>query len=131
MIQICDYSIILLLAISFKTVLNSGIYQDQWKKANVVPVHKKDSKILLKNYRPISLLSICGKIFEKCIYDTLYTYFESNSIFSPCQSGFRKEDSCVSQLLAKTHNIFSNFDANPRNKICVFKYIQGISQGLT
>ena len=113
MIQICDDSIILPLAIIFKTALNSGIYPDQWKKANVVPVHKKDSKNLLKNYRPISLLPICEKIFEKCIYDTLYTYFESNSIFSPCQSGFRKEDSCVSPLLAITHNIFSNFDANP------------------
>ena len=42
MIQICDISIILPLAIIFKTALNSGIYPDQLKKANVVPVHKKD-----------------------------------------------------------------------------------------
>ena len=113
MIQVCDDSIILPLEIIFKTALNSGIYPDQWKKANVVPVHKKDSKNLLKSYRPISLLPICGNIFEKCIYESLYTYFESNSIISPCQSGFRKEDSCVSQLLSITHNIFSNFDAKP------------------
>ena len=46
------------------SVLIKGIYK--WKKANVVPVHKKDSKHFLKNYRPISLLPICGKIFEKC-----------------------------------------------------------------
>ena len=51
MIKICDDSIILPLAIIFKTALNSGIYPEQWKKANVVPVHKKDSKNLLKNYR--------------------------------------------------------------------------------
>ena len=76
MIQICDDSIILPLVIIFKTALNSGIYPDQWKKANVVPVHKNDSKNLLKNYGPISSLPICGKIFKKCIFDTLYTYFE-------------------------------------------------------
>ena len=111
MMQKCENSIILPLAIIFKTALNSGIYPDQWKKANVVAVHEKDSKNLLKSYRPISLLRIFGKIFEKCIYDALYIYFELNSIFFPCQSGFCKEDSCVSQLLAITHNIFSNFDA--------------------
>ena len=113
MIKICDEAIVLPLLIIFKTALQSGIYPNKWKRANVVPVHKKDSKHFLKNYRPISLLPICGKIFEKCIYNTLYSYFESNNIFSSCQSGFRKKDSCVSQLLAITHEIFKNFDACP------------------
>ena len=101
------------LALIFKNALHSGKYPDQWKKANVVPVHKKVSKNLLKNYRPISLLPIFGKIFEKCLYNTLYHYFESNNLFSPHQSGFRKHDSCVSQLLAITHEIYKNFDASP------------------
>ena len=48
MIEICDDSIILPLAIFFKAALNLGIYPDQWKKADVVPVHKKDGKNLLK-----------------------------------------------------------------------------------
>ena len=68
---------------------------------------------MLKNYRPISLLPICGKVFEKCIYNSLYSYLESNDILSKSQSGFRKGDSCISQLLAATHEIYSNFDAYP------------------
>ena len=76
-------------------------------------VHKKESKNILKNYRPISLLPICGKIFEKCIYKSLYSYLESNNILSKFQSAFRKGDSCISQLLAITHIIYSNFDACP------------------
>ena len=62
MIHICDDSILLPLAIIFKTALNSDIYPDQWKKENVVPVHKK-RYIYYKLYIPISLLPICGKIF--------------------------------------------------------------------
>ena len=93
--------------------MKSGIYPDKWKKANVVPVHKKESKNILKNYRPISLLPVCGKIFEKCIYNSLYSYLESNNILSKFQSGFRKGDSCISQLLPITHEIYSNFDACP------------------
>ena len=113
MIKICDESIALPLKIIFDTALKSGSYPDKWKRANVVPVHKKESKNILKNYRPISLLPVCGKIFEKCIYNTLYSYLESNDILSKSQSGFRKGDSCISQLLAITHEIYSNFDAYP------------------
>ena len=111
MIKICDKVLVLPLLFIFKTALRSGIYPDQWKKANVFPVPKKESKHLLNNYRPISLLPVCGKIFEKCIYNSLYSYLENNNIFSPRQSDFRKGDSCVSQLLAITHEIFANFDA--------------------
>ena len=93
--------------------MKSGVYPASWKKANVVPVFKKDDKTSVKNYRPISLLPILGKLFEKCIYDSIYEYFELNNLFSKCQSGFRKNDSCISQLLAITHEIFVGFDANP------------------
>ena len=78
----CDESITPPLKIIFDTALKSGIYPDKWKRANAVPVHKKESKNILKNYRPISLLPICGKFFEKCIYNSLYSYLESNNILS-------------------------------------------------
>ena len=113
MVKICDESIAYPLKIIFETSLKCGIFPDKWKKANVVPVHKKESKNILKNYRPISLLPVCGKIFEKCIYNSLYSYLESNNILSKFQSGFRKGDSCISQLMAITHEIYSNFDACP------------------
>ena len=65
---------------------------------------------LFKIYRPISLLPVCGNFFEKCIYNSL-SYLESNDILSKSQSGFRKGGSCISQLLAITHELYSNFDA--------------------
>ena len=45
------------------------------KKANVVLVHKKGDKQTIKNYRPVSLLPICGKIFERLLYDTMFDFF--------------------------------------------------------
>ena len=56
MIKMCDKSITPPLKIIFDTALKSGIYPDKWKRANVVPLHKKESKNILKNYRPTSLL---------------------------------------------------------------------------
>ena len=113
MIKMCDELIAPPLKIIFDTALKYGIYPDKWKRANVVPVNKKERKNIFKNYRPISLLPICGKMFEKCIYNCLYSYLESNNILSKSQSGFRKGDSCISQLLAITLIVYSNFDACP------------------
>ena len=80
------------------------------EKANIVPLHKKGNKQSLKNYRPISLLPICSKIFERLIYNEMFTFFTENNLIFPNQSGFRPEDSCVNQILAITHKIYKSFD---------------------
>ena len=66
----------------------------------------------------MSLIPIFSKIYEKCIYDTLYNYFEGNDLFSKNQSGLCKGDSCASQLLFITHKIFKGFDTNPSLDTC-------------
>ena len=68
--------------------------------SNVCHIHKKESKNLKENYRPISHLPILCKMFEKVLFDSLYDYFINNNLLTPCQSGFIKSDSCVNQLLA-------------------------------
>ena len=113
MIKLCDESLVKPLVKIFQYSLDCGIFPDKWKKANVVPVYKnKGDKSVVKNYRPVSLLPILGKIFEKCIFDTIYTYFEDNNLFTSSQSGFRKGDSCVSQLLSITHEILKSADVS-------------------
>ena len=61
----------------------------------------------------MSVLPICSKIFEKLIFDSIYDFIDKNNLFNNNQSGFRPSDSCIHQLIAITHNIFSAFDANP------------------
>ena len=61
MLLLCDETIILPLQIIFTNILTTSIYPDMWKLANVTPIFKKGDKQLIKNYRPISLLPICGK----------------------------------------------------------------------
>ena len=78
--------------------------------ANVVPVHKKGDKQSLKNYRPISLLPICGKILERLLYNSMFNFFMENDLISQNQSGFKTGDSCVNQLLSITHDIYKAFD---------------------
>ena len=48
---------------------------DEWKKGNIVPIHKKGDKQRLKNYRPMSLLPICGKILQGLLFNEKFNLF--------------------------------------------------------
>ena len=91
--KICDTSICTPLKLIFQSCLESGKFPTEWKKMNVVPVHKKGDKLILKNYRPISLHPIDGKISEILLYDRMFEFFIENNLISKNQSGFRPGDS--------------------------------------
>ena len=110
MIKLCGNSVCKPLSIIFNDCLNKGKFLHEWKKASVVPVHKKGHKQSLKNYTPISLFPICSKIFERPIYNEIFNFFTENNLISRNQSGFRHGDFCVKQLLAITHEIYESFD---------------------
>ena len=67
---------------------------------------------MIKNYRPISLLPICGKIFEKLVFDNIYKYLNDNHLITSNQSGFRPGDSTTNQLLYLVSEIHESFE-NP------------------
>ena len=71
--------------------LPQGIFPDSLKFANITPVHKKDKATGKQNYRPVSVLPLLSKVFEKVIYDQLSQYLDKylNSLLC----GFRKAHS--------------------------------------
>ena len=112
MLKICSQSLTLLLNIIFDHSIKKGKFPEIWKKANVVLVHKREDKMLVKNYRLISLLPIFGKMFERVMHNSLFNYFPSNRLFTPSQSGFLPGGSCIAQLLSIIHEIPTAFDEN-------------------
>ena len=82
MLLLCDDSVSIPLQIIYSNTLSTFIYPDIWKLANVTPIFKKGDKQLINNYRPISLLPICGKILEKLIFNQLYSYLHTNNLIT-------------------------------------------------
>ena len=117
MIQLCCKSIAKPLKYLFESSLTAGIFPQNWKKANIIPAHKKESKTCLKNYRPISLLPIFSKIFERLIFNALFHFFVQNQLFTDCQLGFIPGVSCISQLLSIAQETHKSFDCNPPEDI--------------
>ena len=112
MLTICGSATYKPLAINFKQCVDTGIFPSEWKKGNIVPIHKKGDKQTLKNYRPVSLLPICGKIIERLMFNEMFKFFIENELISSNQSGFKPGDSCINQLqlLILTHEIYKSFD---------------------
>ena len=117
MIKTCDTEIVIPLYLIYIKCLEPGRFPSNWRKANVLPIHKKENRQIKKNYRPITLLPICMKIFETLIFDTIYEYLCENQLLTPNQSGFHPGDSTVNQLLFITHKIYSAFEEFPSREM--------------
>ena len=105
------------LATVFNKSLSQSIFPTNWKIANVSAIFKKDKDVLKNNYRPISLLCCMSKIFERLVFNEMYTYFIDNRLLTPCNSGFKKLDSTVNQLIHIVHSIHQGLEEH--NDVCM------------
>ena len=111
MLPFCDDSVVLPLRIIVGNILSTATYPDIWKLANVTPIFKKGDKQLIGNYRPISLLPLCGKILEKIIFNNLYKHLTTHHLITKNQSGFRPVVSTTNQLIDLVDEIHHAFDS--------------------
>ncbi|XP_065680569.1 uncharacterized protein LOC136094523 [Hydra vulgaris] len=79
--------------------METGTLPDMWKKANVMPLFKKGSKLKASNYRPVSLTSIPCKVLERIKADCIMQHLIKNNLLSKKQHGFMKSKSCTTNLL--------------------------------
>ena len=82
------------------------------KHASVISIYKKGSKDIISNYRPISLLNVYSKIFEKIIKFNLLKYLVSKSIVTPYQYGFRQGISTYNALTSFSETIYTTLNSN-------------------
>ena len=70
---------------------STGVFPSILKIAKVVPIHKKQSKLVYSNYHPISLLFNLDKMLEKSMYSRIFKFFNDNNSIYPLQFGFRQK----------------------------------------
>ncbi|CAB4025578.1 Hypothetical predicted protein [Paramuricea clavata] len=96
--------------INFNMAIISATVPFEWKIARVTPIFKNGPRNLLNNYRPISILPVVSKLFEKVLYEQLHEYLVIQELLSPRQFGFRKFHSTASALLDSANEWFINMD---------------------
>ena len=90
-----------------------GFFPQIFKTAKVVPIFEAGDKHLVRNYRPISLLSCLSKVLEKVIKNRFINFFEKHEIFYDFQYGFREKRGVMHALLDV---IIPVYDAIEHNK---------------
>ena len=81
MLKVCGLSIYKPLEIIFNQYIETGVFSSELKKGNIVPIRKKGDNQKMKNYRPGSLLPLCGKILERLIFNEMFEFFIKNNTF--------------------------------------------------
>ena len=99
------------LAKIFNCCVRHGYFPKELKIAKVIPLFKNKGSITdISNYRPISMLSVFSKIFEKLIHREVTMFFTTNNIFNNCQYGFREKHSTVHALINAITNVHESID---------------------
>ena len=101
----------------FNRILIDGYFPSAWKHARVTPLFKGGDNSNPSNFRPISVLPILSKVFEKHLNIHIYSHLSKNNILHPYQCGFRKSHSCTDAV----HKLISDcLDLKTRGeKICL------------
>ena len=87
-----------ILSTLFNKCMAAGIFPAELKIAKVIPLFKSGKRHILSNYRPISILPLFSKIFEKLLHIRMTSFFDKENILSENQFGFRKKHSTVHAL---------------------------------
>jgi len=112
----------------FNQSVSQSIFPDDWKRAKVTPLFKQGDRDDLNNYRPISVISVIAKAFERIVYDQLYAYLEEHNIICKYQSGFRAIHSTVTALLEATDTWTYNIDRGKINAVVFLDLKKGLRQ---
>ena len=97
--------------------MSKGTFPISLKKAKVVPIFKKGSKLDKSNYRPISVLPALSKIIERHIYDEIYAFLVKNQLLFQSQHGFRQYHSCETALINLINGLTQNMERGYMNGI--------------
>ena len=116
----CAPSLARPLTMLFNVSFVTGCIPEDWKLASVVPVHKKDDKGSVENYRPISLTSLIMKIFERCIRKELFSVCENS--LDPRQHGFINNKSCTTQMVPFVHDLSLTLNNKSKTDVIYFDF---------
>lgn len=109
-LKLSKYILSPILANIINLTIECGTYPSKLKKAKIVPIFKSGDQSDPDNYRPISLLSVFNRIFEKIVYTRLISFIDKQNILFPAQYGFRKHHSTQLAIIDIVDKIHKNMD---------------------
>ena len=96
----------------FNYSLKHAMFPKDWKSTNVSPVHKGGNSVEVSNFRPVSVLPVISKVFERLLYNQFYSYLQQHAILNPAQSRFRQKHTKQDVLVSIVDDWRKQLDEN-------------------
>ena len=97
----------------------TGIFPDELKIANIVPIFKSGDDMVFSNYRPVSVLPIFSKLLERLVYNRLIKFINDNKLLYDYQFGFQRGKSTEHAVMMLVDKITEAME-NTECVICIF-----------
>jgi len=122
MLKMCLLHIVPVLCHIFDYSLQHGVFPDIWKKALIIPVPKKLNSTVPHDFRPVSILCVLAKVFEKVVFKQVTEYLDAHNVVTKCQSGFRKGHSTTTALIKVADEIREAIDKRELSLLILFDF---------
>lgn len=111
-VKACRHEISAVLAYLINLSMQTGRFPDKLKVSIVKPLYKKGNKALIDNYRPVTLIPILSKLFEKVLHSKLYSFFLKYNVIAADQYGFQRDKSTTLATFNLVNEILHKINAN-------------------
>ena len=122
MLKMCLPVIVPALCHIFDFSLQHGIFPDIWKRAQVIPIPKLSAPVEPKDYRPVSIICVLAKVFEKIVHKQVSDYASEHNVINNNQSGFRKGHNTTTTLIKVTDEIRQSIDNRKLTLLILFDF---------
>jgi len=95
--------------------LEQGVFPDSLKERRILPIFKIGDRETTENYRPISILNVISKIFEKVVLNRLLSHLEQINFICDEQHGFQKGKSTKSAIVSLVENLIDVIDSGDKD----------------
>ena len=112
----------------YRKSLDETEVPDQWKVAEIVPIHKGGSKAVMANFRPVALTSIASKVLERIICSAILAFLVTNKLISQQQHGFVRGRSCQTNMLLCLEKWTDLVDSGKSIDVAYFDYAKAFDK---
>lgn len=114
----CAQPLCIPLTFMFNQSLSHSVVPPGWKCGIISPIFKSGKRSQVSNYRPVTLLPVISKVLERLIVNRIVDHFENNKLYATEQHGFRKNHSCLSNLLLTLNDWTEVVDRGSTIHVC-------------
>ena len=112
----------------YRKSIDESEVPEQWKEAEVVPIHKGGSKAVMANFRPVALTSVVCKVLEKILCSAILAFLTTNNLISQQQHGFVRGRSCQTNILLCLEKWTELIDSGKSVDVTYFDYAKAFDK---